>query len=62
MSAPHWLDGMKLQNETEVDFEIVPEEPQCDECGDTGITYEDDILDGQVIGVGTLSKPCICQK
>ncbi len=63
MSAPHWMDGMVLQNETADDFELVPaKQYDCDDCEDEGeVDYDEYSKEGQLIGVGTLTKKCVCR-
>ena len=49
-----------MQNETEDDFELVEE--KCEWCDGTGECPLDEYSkEGQLVGVGTLTKKCICK-
>lgn len=32
----------------------------CEDCGGTGIVYEDEYENGQCVGIATIDIPCIC--
>ena len=56
----HWTDNFIMQNETEDDFELVEE--KCEWCDGTGECPLDEYSkEGQLVGVGTLTKKCICK-
>lgn len=35
---------------------------KCEECGDTGEVQDDEYENGQIVGVGTITKKCVCKK
>jgi hypothetical protein len=58
MENEHWTDGLVMENETDDDFELV----ECEWCKGTGVVeYDEYSKEGQLIGVRTLSKACICK-